>query len=52
MCPFGTKRLEFMEGIWQEAVYAATTTGNSDLKTTMQMVRQDLNFKNFKRSRL
>ena len=53
MIDFSTKKVDSMEQAWLESVNAAgnTKTGNMDLKTTMQMVRQDVKFKE-KRSRL
>ena len=50
MVPFGTNIKANMEEVWKTAVTTADTmTGNMDLRTTMEMVRQDVRFK---RSRL
>ena len=53
MVVFGTKKMNNMEETWLESVCTAadTKTGNMDLRTTMQMVRQDVTFKE-KRSKL
>ena len=53
MVAFGTKMMNNMEETWLESVCTAadTKTGNMDLKTTMEMVRQDVTFKE-KRSKL
>ena len=53
MVVFGTKKMNNMEETWLESVctVADTKTGNMDLRTTMQMVRQDVTFKE-KRSKL
>ena len=53
MIELGTKKVDNMEEAWVTAVCAAadTKTGNMDLKTTMEMVRSDVTFKQ-KRSRL
>ena len=53
MVEFGTNKMNNMEEAWLASVYTAadTKTGNMDLRTTMEMVRQDVTFKE-KRSRL
>ena len=53
MVDFGTKQTNTMEEAWVESVSADTTnkTGNSDLRTTMELMRTDVTFKH-KRSRL
>ena len=53
MVDFSTNKVNTMEETWLESVSTATNTktGNLDLRTTMEMVRKDVTFKE-KRSRL
>ena len=47
MMGFGTKQslITKLEDAWRTAVHDTTTSGNLDMKTTMQMLRQDITLK-------
>ena len=45
----GITKVENLQGAWQEAVNETNKPGDSDMKTTMEMLRTDVTFK---RSRL
>ena len=49
MIDFGTKKIKSLEDAWRTAVHETTTSGNFDMQSTMEMLRQDITFK---RSRL